>query len=298
MPSRSIQWTLLLWLYVIIPGYAAAIEPVRAGQDSFVSRAIFFNSQLWILTDAGLLSSITEGADQQVDVPLPAPALDLWTQDGAPAVLTGVRNGSSWTVRQWSHGEWSATATVSVNADRFIGVAPSPGAVTILTSNRLIEIVGGSQRSLALVWPAKPLGAVTSVAAIRGSLLVGFNAGEWGGGLRRIGRPNNQISIVENRSGDSICGGLLNTDCDPVNGIAVEPWQKDCAAITIGLVHFMTRGGIVEVCGDTVKRLYSRSSGGDRISTVPFFGIVTANSNLAAVGADGIYKVAPDGVEK
>jgi hypothetical protein len=273
-------------------------EPVRAGQESFISRAIFFNSQLWLLTDAGLLSSITEGSDQQVDIPLPEPAFDLWIQDGEPAVLTAERGGPSWALRKWSHGEWRAITTIPANGDQFVGVGSTGGTVTVLTSRRMIDVAGGDQRSVALKWPKKPLAGITSVTVTRDSLLVGFNIGEWGGGLRRIDRTSGHISIVESKPKETICGGLLNTDCDPVNGIAVEPWKEGCAAIAIGLVHFMARGSIVEVCGNSVTRLYSNSYGDDHYSTVPFFGLVAASADLWAVGIDGIYRIGPDGTTK
>jgi hypothetical protein len=160
----------------------------------------------------------------------------------------------------------------------------------------MIDLAGGDQRSVALKWPNKPLAGIASVTVTPDSLLVGFNIGEWGGGLRRIDRTSGQISIVESKAPG--CSGLLNTDCDPVNGIAVEPWKESCAAIAIGLVHFMARGSIVEVCGKSVTRLYSNSYGDDHYSTVPFFGLVAAGADLWGVGIDGLYKIGPDGTTK
>jgi hypothetical protein len=145
------------------------------------------NTQLWLLTDAGLLSSITEGDDSQADIPLPEPALDLRIQGGDPAVLTGDREGGKyWTLRKLSHGAWTAIAKVPTNGDDFVGVGSSDGAVTLLTSRRMIGVAGSHQRSVALKWPNKRTAGITSVLVTRDSLLVGFNVGEWGGGLRRI----------------------------------------------------------------------------------------------------------------
>lgn len=197
MRSRLIKWTLLLSLSVAASGRSADIEPVRAGQDSFISRAIFFNSQLWLLTDAGLLSRITEGSDQHADIPLPEPAFDLWIQDGEPAVLTAERGGPTWTLRKWTHGEWRAVTRIPANGDRFVGVGFTTGTLTVLTSRRLIDVADADLRSVAVEWPNKPLAGITSVTITRDGLLVGFNGGEWGGGLRRIDRTSGQISIVE-----------------------------------------------------------------------------------------------------
>lgn len=298
MSSGLIKWTLLLSLLLTTPGYSADVEPAPAGQESDVSRAIFINSQLWMLTDAGLLSSITEGANRRVDIPLPEPALDLWIEDGEPAVLTGDHNGPSWTLRQWQSGAWRTTATITTNGDQFLGIASTAQTATVLTSRRRIELVGSEQRSLALKWPDKPLAGITSIAATHDGLLVGFNIGEWGGGLRLIDNADGQITIVESKGSDSICSGPLNTDCDPVNGIAVEPWRENCAVIAVGLIHFMAHGSIVEVCSHAVNRLYSHAYGDDPNSTVPFFGIVKSDTGLWTVGADGVYRIAPGGVKK
>lgn len=113
-----------------------------------------------------------------------------------------------------------------------------------------------------------------------------------------LDRKTGQITIVESKDPKSICGGALNTDCDPVNGIAIEPWIDKCAIIAVGLVHFMALGRIVEVCDHRIHPVYSREYGPDNKSTVPFFGIAAAGATLWAVGADGIYQIAPGGVEK
>jgi hypothetical protein len=43
---------------------------------------------------------------------------------------------------------------------------------------------------------------------------------------------------------------------------------------------------------------YSSAYGNDHHSTLPFFGIATVDANLWAVGIDGIYRIAHDGVAK
>jgi len=60
-------------LFIAIPGRSAAIDPsvlhrIRSYRE--LSSSI---RRLWILTDAGLLSSVTEGADRQVDIPFLRP---------------------------------------------------------------------------------------------------------------------------------------------------------------------------------------------------------------------------------
>jgi hypothetical protein len=48
---------------VVLPTAATcawSLEPVRLRQESFVSRAVFFDSKLWLLTDAGELTNFPE----------------------------------------------------------------------------------------------------------------------------------------------------------------------------------------------------------------------------------------------
>src|SRR6185437_3906330 len=94
------------------------------------------------------------------------------------------------------------------------------------------------------------------IFATASDVFVGLNEGEWGGGLRRIHRQTGDVIVVQRNASGELCGGPLNTDCDPVNGIISDPWAEDCVVLSIGLVHFAPHGRIDEVCGDRVKRLY------------------------------------------
>ena len=83
-----------------------------------MTRAVFAGGRLWVLSDAGQLSSITEGKDTRVEESLPEPALDLCPQDGHPAVITCEPEGcKNWTLRRWATGKWSVEATVKTERD-------------------------------------------------------------------------------------------------------------------------------------------------------------------------------------
>lgn len=81
--------------------------------------------------------------------------------------------------------------------------------------------------------------------------------GRWAAKYRR---RTGKVTVIEKNSTGDLCGGPLNASCDPVNGIADEPWRPDCVAIAIGLVHFSPHGRIVEVCRDEVRRVYFKDS--------------------------------------
>jgi hypothetical protein len=286
---------------------AARLEPVRAGHDSFIHRAVFADGRLWLLTDAGLLSTIAAGRDKRVEIALPEPALDLWLQDGRPAVITCRRDRcTDWTIRQRIGETWAVTAKIPTAGDQFIALSSAGAGLTLLSSRRIIEVTGKTQRATALSLRSptdaiNPKGIVTSMHVAPTSILVGFNAGEWGGGLQRIDRRTGETS-------GQPCDGPLNLGCDPVNGIVAEPWKPDCVTVAIGMVHFLPHGRIVEVCGDAVTPLYVKPMADSdpatielrqtdaSYSTVAFFGLVRRGDTLWAAGIDGIYRVGADGV--
>ncbi len=270
----------------------------HATDGAYVTRAVFGANRLWLLSETGTLSSIDEGAHERVDWSLPDFVLDLWTQDGAPTVLTGKSGGRhpQWQLLRWDGSRWTQRAQIDSRGDGFVGARSYRGTTTILTRERLINIDGRRQRvvevspSWASWWR---LGGNASIAVNRDSVLVGINNGEWGGGLKRVDRKTGAISEVGSQFGD------------PVTAMTAEPGKDNCAVVSVGLVHMLSNGGIYEVCGDTVRLLYSKpyrpaappgmvalSTDAD---TVAFFGVSAVGRDLWAAGIDGVYKLGTDG---
>lgn len=302
---------------VILTGSAAVgQEPRRPGQETFISRAVFADGRLWLLSDAGNLWSIAEGKDVPVAIDLPEPARDLWIEDGQPAVATCDRDDCrEWTLRsRRRNDEWTVKARVATEGDALVTATSAGSATLLLTTRRLIDLAADRQNVIAFSQPLRrrPI-ATTHVTPT--SIFVGFNAGEWGGGLQRIDRRTGDVVAIESNESGDLCGGPLNTDCDPVNGIAAIPWNPDCVAAAIGLVHFVPHGRIVEVCDSRVRRLYvkphplhprlqppPRDDTGHRdrepYPSVAFFGLVRQNDALWAVGIDGVYQIGPNGIAR
>jgi hypothetical protein len=295
---------LLFGLVAVISARASAIEPARPGQESFLTRAVFAEGRLWVLSDAGDLSSVAEEQDTRVVETLPEKASDLCVRDGHPVVITGANgNGSAWTLRQRAEEAWSVMAIIPTGGDGLLAMDCTANRVTLLTSRRLIDL-DGSRQSAVILSGKLSRGLISSTYGTPDQFFVGFNAGEWGGGLRRIDRRSGNITIIEQNSTGELCGGPLNTSCDPVNGITAEPWKPDCIAAVVGLVHFQPHGRVVEVCGDQVQRLYhkpygdrsaARSRDDEPFSTVAFFGVASDSDTVWAAGIDGIYGIGPGG---
>lgn len=173
-----------------------------------------------------------------------------------------------------------------------------------------MEVTQAGQRSLelseALAWRR-----VSSVEVAAQGLLVGLNAGEWGGGLRRIA-PSGEVVMIESNESNQPCGGPLNPQCDPVHAIATLPWKPNCVGLAVGLRHGASHGRIAEVCGDEVRSLYYRAmppnshspevaapsadAGEPRIS-VAFFGLARVGDSLLASAVDGLYRLRASGAD-
>ena len=300
--SKAVRWVALVVLGTA-SGVTRALEPVRPGQASSLTRAIFAEGRLWLLSDAGQLFTIKEGEDVRVDEPLPEPVLDLCLRNGAPEIVTCKREGcTDWTLRRRVGGKWSVETTVSTGGDGLVAMACGAQNFTLLTTRRLVTLGAGKPEVVRLAEAAdRRMGMVTSIDVEGDQVFVGINAGEWGGGLQRIDRRTGKVTTVERNATGELCAGPLNGSCDPVNGIAAEPWRPKCVAAAVGLVHFYPHGRIVEVCGDKVTRIYFKAYGKGRPhlsgksdepdQTVAFFGLARAGEFLWASGIDGIYRL-------
>jgi hypothetical protein len=307
----------LLGLITLITARASAVEP---GQEAFLTHAVWAEQRLWVLSDAGDLSSIAgpgfrgpawDGQDTRRAEVLPEPVLSLCKHGGHPLILTGSEVNSAWTLRQRGDVSWQDAATIEREGDGLLAMDCAADRITLLTTRRLISLVGAERSTVALSGTLTG-GLINATYATPDQFFVGINRGEWGGGLRRIDRRTGEVTVVERNASGALCGGPLNTQCDPVTGIVALPWKPDCVAVAIGLVHFTPRGRVVEVCGDEVRPLYYKEysanipSGalspkdvsredGEPFETVAFFGLTLLGETLWAVGIDGIYRIEADG---
>lgn len=202
-------------MVLLLSGTVSAQERPRPGQENFLSRAVFADGRLWLLSDAGELSTIVPGKKVRVDAHLPEPALDICASDGVLRALTCARGScTTWTLRRWAEARWTATGTIRADGDSLAAIScADTGATLVLTDRRLIEIVDGKVSSVALSEKLRT-GTVTSIHVAGDRVFAGINAGEWGGGLRRVDRKTGKVLVIEKTNG-ALCGGPLNTACDP-----------------------------------------------------------------------------------
>jgi hypothetical protein len=297
--SAAAAGALLIIVAVCSCGKAPS-DATEQSQMRAISRAVFAGGRLWLLQDDGSLASLAPEEAKAQSVTTADRVLDICKSAGTVAVL--IEGKGRWSLQVRSESGWNAVATVPTEGDSFVALdcEDGGGPVTAVTNRRLVELRGGGSRSTQLRQPLEPPFGMGTALGTPEAVWLGFNVGEWGGGLRRISRIDGTVEMVErNRSGQP-CGGPLNSACDPVAGIIAAPWDPRCAIAAIGLVHIMAHGRIVEICGSKVRRLYfkpfdpqPRNGGlddGEPASTVAFFGLARNGNTWWALGMDGLYR--------
>jgi hypothetical protein len=281
----------------------AGTEIQRPSEEQRIKRAVFAEGKLWLLSDSGVVSTISEGSDKRFKEVLGEAVLDMCLQDLHPIALTcETRTCDSWAILRHSADGWSTVDSVKSEGEKLVAILCEPDSVAILASRSFIRSKGDQQTSIALSEEISPTFSPIQLLEVPDGLFLGKNIGEWGGGLWRIDRHTGQVLAIDRRSSNVLCSGPLNRDCDPVTGIAIEPWKPDCVVIAIGLVHFMSHGRLVEVCGDDVRTLYSKPHeeelASDRhiVDSVPFYGMANSEDALWTAGTDGIYRIDANGV--
>jgi len=113
------------------------------------------------------------------------------------------------------------------------------------------------------VWKTLPLSETfferaTILSPSDNVLYVGYDHGEFGGGLRRIDLNNGHVSLIDDSDPDQLCTGLMNTGCDPVVGIVASPKQPDCVLAGTSLHHLgMKHGRVVMTCEQSLTPVFS-----------------------------------------
>ncbi|HEY1270122.1 MAG TPA: hypothetical protein VGH16_22885 [Candidatus Binatia bacterium] len=142
---------------------------------------------------------------------------------------------------------------------------------------------------------------ISAAAPAKGdAIYVGFNMGEWGGGLQRLDIATGAVATVEHSEG--ACGGLLNTDCSPVTGVIPDSQDPRCVLAAVGLVHLWTSNGrILRVCGDSVAMVFEKpmkinpGDGPGLKMTEAFYGLTQSEgSGFWAVSWRALYRFVAD----
>lgn len=285
------------------------VERERADEPeprSNILRAVFAEGRLWLATDDGTVASLAKGERGLRREDVGASVIDICAGTGGLRALTGNRKWDGrWTLRRWKAGRWTVERSGRAEGESVVAFSCAGAQTLLLTDKRLIEIGPGGESSRAVSGDLAHARVKSVTLETPGHLFVGRNSGEWGGGLVRIDRDLGKVVRIERNATGNLCGGPLNTKCDPVHGIAVISWKPGCVAAAVGLVHMFARGRITEICGETVEQMFAHpadrhadapEAGTGGYGAVPFFGIVAAGGSLLAAGGDGLYRLGPKGL--
>jgi hypothetical protein len=138
------------------------------------------------------------------------------------------------------------------------------------------------------------------------SVYLGFNNGEWGGGLQRVELRTGAVTNIERRDTKELCAGPLNSACDPVTDVIPDPQNKDCILAAVGLVHMFSHGRILRVCGKDASLIFEKThftldgpNGHELKVTEAFFGLTLAtDGGFWAITPEKLYHFGADGTEK
>lgn len=289
---------------------ASTSAEIQEQLPPMVVRAVFADRRLWLLHANGLLASMRQEAGEPEPLQEAGSVADICQLGGRLIVVTHEDIGERWLIRSRTASAWGSSLAVPTGGEALIAFDCEGGRMTLVTSRRLIEVMGNEARTTPLSEAMESMEGppATSTAHVDDEAVwIGFNAGEWGGGLVRIARDKGHVEWVERNRSGGLCGGPLNRQCDPVTGIVASPWRPSCVVATIGLVHMMPHGRIVQVCGTNVQRIYFKPldpqppnltlDEGEPPSTVAFFGLARKDNALWSIGIDGIYRFSGSRVE-
>ncbi len=276
--------------------------------DHMIQRAIFSMGRLFLLADNGSLTSLAEGERMRARHDLDGPIRDICRHDGTVLALTGGSDEDAlWRLHRWDGSRWHREQTIERAGDTATALACAPGSLLLLTNQRLLDLSSDAP-PLPLSWPEEGRFLTTAVHPTPDAVFVGLNSGEWGGGMRRIDRRTGRIDVIARNTTGDLCDGPLNTNCDPVHGIANLPWRPECIAAAIGLIHFAPHGRIAAICPDGIEQLHAAldavdeadpdsiaSAAAGRYGSVAFFGLAAIDGALVAAGHNGLHRLDADG---
>jgi hypothetical protein len=314
MKSISKVCLLLLFSALTFPTYcqsaqASSTAPVLGER---IADGVVFAGRLWL---RGTTGKLRNGAASGALVSFNLSDLSRRNHFDGGVLAIKVIGADLWVLRQSasSKTEWIFSVAksdsfedrahfTSSDTDSPIALFNNGGTPAVLSEKDIRTFSDDGRWSLVSLAGQLRQGVQIAVASPTSgnSAYVGINMGEWGGGLQKVDLKTGAVISVERRDTKALCSGPLNSDCDPVTGVISDPQYKDCVLAAIGLVHFLSHGRILRVCGERVSVVFENSKikefNGRKIEVSDaFFGIASAEDGFWAVTPKALYSFGADG---
>jgi hypothetical protein len=278
-----------------------------------IAKGVVFDGRLWL---RGTMSSHNDASGALVSFGMESNSRKVHFENGVFDVVRSnhdlwvLRRGSEKnhiTISQWHNLTFDDIAEFeSSDKDDPIALLVSNGTIFVLSPHRIREFARETKTWRVTDLRGKLRGGVqVSLAApdAYDSIYVGFDEGEWGGGLQQINLANGLVTDIERRDSKKICDGPLNSDCDPVTGVIRDPRNKDCVLASVGLLHLsMAHGRILRVCGQqvtVVSEMPLPTSSEKWKLTEPFYGLAPAvDDGFWGITSRALYHFKPDGTKE
>lgn len=277
-----------------------------------IAKGIVFDGRLWL---RGMNILAKAGPGGLVSISLSDGSKETYFQHGVVDVAKSA--GTIWTLRQvsdgnrefalseWMNGSFEEVAYFSLHGgDDPLLLKDISGAPAVISS-KSVRILAANRRDWRVVKlnDALRLGVQESAAVTGngGSLYVGANRGEWGGGLQSVNLETGVVTNIERRDTKELCSGPLNSECDPVTGVVADARDPDCVFAAVGLLHmWRSTGRILKVCGKKVELVAEQPMkggfDGKEEMTEAFYGIVPADGGAFwGITQRAVYRFAADG---
>lgn len=291
-----------------------AVYPPDDSWSEVIDDAVFAHGRLWLLSRERSFTFLAEGSTNREHAGIDGEILAIARKGRDVIVATCAEpRCQRWVVLRFDGSIWQPDAVVPSNGDAFVAMSSNDAETFLLTSCRVVIVSGAGQRSVEIVLPrtgatpARPdhYDVRPKILPSGNDLYLGYDQGEWGGGLERIDLKSGRLEVIQDKSfGGPHCMRPLDPDCDPVTDLAAAPWNPACIVATIAQAY--SGGRVLEICGDKVRRLYfarnrfarDEQPGPDGeidFGTVGFSGVLALASTITAIGDEAIYVIDQSG---
>ena len=227
-----------------------------------IAKGIVFDGSLWVLgtmptprdASGGLVSFRL--IDNTRVVHFKGGVLDILRADQELWILRKGSEDRQFVVAAWRGNRFEDLTEFHLSAhDAPLALLRSAGSPAVLSEETVHYLAKDNTWHVGQLNGKLRSGVGVSVASPQegDGVYVGFNVGEWGGGLQQVDLRTGTVADVERRDTKNLCDGPLNRECDPVTGVIPDPQNRECVLASVGLVHLgMSNGRILRICNSRV----------------------------------------------